>query len=256
MSEPVLGKNGRTMLRALVASAKASRDRGSTPVTPQPARRSDLLGNIQAIAAYTGRHAELQQAHHFLYDLRSPQDGVPEYVVMGVNPGETQNDWAMVAVPTEETSRYDFHEEHGRGRSSIRWSRAASYFLDGADHVLTELFFWSSRDHVEFKRRYGKLRSSPHLAFCVRLNGDLVEAYRPKAIVLPGLGHRGLCATGYGLTRVRTVHCADVRVAGVYDDGQRPWVFTKHWTAAYGFSQSQREAVRNAIREASDVRLW
>ena len=209
-----------------------------------------LLQNIERIAAYTAEHPELAIAHHFLYDLRHPEKGQPDYVVMGVNPGETDYDWKIAPQPTEETSRYDFHKEAGGGRSSIRWTKASRFFLDNADYVLAELFFWSSYDSRIFTERFGPLRKSPHIRFCCEMNRDLIDIYQPKAVVLPGLTHSKAVGEWYGLSQIEVISAASTRVAEVWTDGTRPWVFTKHWTAAFGFSSAQRELARDAIRNA------
>lgn len=210
-----------------------------------------LRANIERLAAYTAEYAELRAAHHFLYDLKFPKVGTPRFVVMGVNPGETEGDWRIAPEPTEETSRYDFHDEVGSGRSAIRWSSAARYFLDDADYVLAELFFWSSYDSRVFTERFGPLAKSPHLPICVEMNRELIEAYQPKAVVLPGLTHAPLVRDLYGLSTVEAVVHDGKRIAECCTDGTRPWVFTKHWTAAFGFSRRQREIAREAIRAAS-----
>lgn len=209
-----------------------------------------LADNIAQIAAYTAGHPELSRAHHFLYDLRYPKHGSPKIVVMGVNPGETEYDWTIAPTPTEETSRYDFHTEEGGGRSAIRWSSAARYFLDGVDYVLAEIFLWSSYDSRTFTERFGPLAKSPHLPFCTAMNRDLIEVYQPSVIVLPGLTHAKVVKAQYGLEHIETVYLGNSRVAERFTDGQRPWIFTKHWTAAFGFSTAQREAARQVIRFA------
>lgn len=214
-----------------------------------------LLRNIERLAAYTAEHPELKAAHHFLYDLRFPKDGKPQFVVMGVNPGETAHDWQIAPVPTEETSRYDFHDEVGSGRSAIRWSKAARYFLDDADYVLAELFFWSSYDHRAFRERFGPLEKSPHLAICTDMNRDLIDAYQPKAVVMPGLTHLKLARRLFDLSPVSVVTLEGKRVAEVFHDGARPWVVTKHWTAAFGFSRAQRELARETVRLACSTGL-
>lgn len=210
-----------------------------------------LQSNIERIAAYTAEHAELAAAHHFLYDLRHPPAGEPGFVVMGVNPGETDYDWKIAPTPTEETSRYDFHMSDGGGRSAIRWTKAAQFFLDRADYVLAELFFWSSYDSRVFRERYGPLQRSPHLIFCRDMNRDLIDAYQPKAVVLPGLTHSRLVGGLYALSQIEVVTMGSTRVAEVWTDGVRPWLFTKHWTAAFGFSMAQRELARDVIRNAA-----
>lgn len=217
------------------------------------ANNERLLRNIERLAAYTAEHAELRAAHHFLYDLRFPKEGSPQFVVMGVNPGETDQDWQIAPEPTEETSRYDFHDEVGPGRSAIRWSKAARYFLDEADYVLAEIFFWSSYDGRIFRERFGPMEKSPHLAICAEMNRDLIDIYQPRAVVLPGLTYARLVQRLFGLTHEQSIDLSGVRVAECYSDGVRPWVFTKHWTAAFGFSKAQREKARDTIRTASGV---
>lgn len=209
-----------------------------------------LIKNIELISEYTAHHSELKAAHHFLYDLRCPRGGKPEYVVMGVNPGETDHDWKIAPEPTEETSRFDFHAGHSVGTSAKKWASSVQYFLGDADYVLAELFFWSSYDSRAFTERFGPMSKSKHLPFCVEMNKDLIEAYGPKAVVLPGLGNLPLVRDLYDLKSVGQIKDGTVRVAEYYTDGQRPWVFTKHWTAAFGFSQKQRELAKQAIRDA------
>ena len=208
----------------------------------------NLNAEIEEIAAYTARFPELRQAHHFLFDLRYPATAKPRFVVMGINPGEVENDWRLSAEPTEETSRHDFHRRGEPDGHVPPWVLQARYYLDGAPYVQSELFFWSSKDLAQFELRYDKLHRSPHLAFCRDLNRRLIAAHRPDAVVLPGLGTANLCATLYGLTHIRTVVGHGARLAEVYSDGARPWIFTKHWTGSFGLTREQRAAIRDAIR--------
>lgn len=218
------------------------------PAAPAPNR---LRANIERIAAYTAQHPELSRAHHFLYDLKSPPNGAPRFVVMGINPGETPRDWILSPQPTEETSRHDFHHRAEKAGSALRWSTLAAYYLDGADYVLAELFFWSSRDLREFAARFGPLASSPHLPFCRDLNRQLIDTYQPRAVVAPGIGTAALCAKLYGLRHADTVREGSTRVVEAYTDGSRPWLFTKHWTGSFGLSDAQRQAIRGAIRDVA-----
>ena len=114
--------------------------------------------------------------------------------------------------------------------------------------MLTEAFFWSSKDGKQFKERFGDLAASPHLPFCTEMNQQLIEAYMPKAIIAPGLGLAEVCRPIYGLKFEDRLVCDKGRLAECYTDGIRPWVFTKHWTASFGFSNNQRSAVRDYIR--------
>jgi hypothetical protein len=210
---------------------------------------SSLTENIALIRAYTQDHEELKQAHHFLYDLRSPPNVQPEFVVMGLNPGELPSDWEKSPTPTEETSQYDFHVERGSGRSAIRWAKACTYFLDGADYVLAELFFWSSANAGKaFEQRFGPLRKSKHLAFCAVLNEQLIRHYQPRAVLLPGIGYTDVATTLYELKSIRTVSGGGKRLIEHMTDGDRSWFITQHWTNARGITNDQWAIVRDYIR--------
>ena len=214
-----------------------------------------LQQNIDAISTYTSAHAELREAHHFLYDLRFPPSAKPRFVVIGINPGERSADWLISPKPTEETSRYDFHVELGVGRAALRWPRAAKFFLDGQAYVQTELFFWSSKNMSEFRQRFGLLRESPHLEFCVSMNRSLMEFYEPQAVIFPGLTQSRLCARLFDLELLDTVRLQGVKLIERYWDGERSWLFTKHWTGSFGFSNPQRAAVRDYILACQFERL-
>lgn len=213
-----------------------------------------LSENVALIRSYTQANDELKLAHHFLYDLRSPQDGEPRFVVMGINPGETPSDWEKSRTPTEETSEYDFHVEVGSGRSAIRWSKAAAFYLDDADYVQAELFFWSSADSGKaFSDRFGSLRRSRHLPFCTVLNEQLIQHYQPRAVVFPGIGYAGLAGDLYGLKPIASLSDSKHRLVEHMTDGVRPWLFTKHWTGSFGLTMSHREAIRDYVRNHSQL---
>jgi hypothetical protein len=211
-------------------------------------RRLDL--NIEAIRRYTAAHPELLKAHHFLYDLPlSKEAGAPEIVVMGINPGETAADRLAYAGPTEETWNFDFHEEAatGRSRGSKRWRELTAKFTGGRSVVFTELFFWSSSDHRELLERFDSLWGSPHLKFCIDMNRELIEVYQPRAVIFVGLSNAKKAAEAFCLQPVNTLTIESTRVVEHYQDGHRPWFFTKHWTGSRGFTTAQREAMRNYL---------
>jgi hypothetical protein len=209
--------------------------------------RQRLDSNIEAIRRYTTEHRKLREAHHFLYDLPlNGNVGLPELVVMGINPGETQTDRDACPGPTEETSKYDFHEHSpsGRSKGSKRWRKLTAEFTHGRSVVFTELFFWSSRDHAELLKRYESLWGSPHLQFCTDMNKDLIKVYEPKAVIFVGLSNSERTASVFGLKHVDTLCVSRSRVVEHYQDEHRPWFFTKHWTGSRGFTLAQREAIK------------
>lgn len=231
-AEPVMGATGRRLVEAVLPRTR-------------PAPAEPLSAEIEAIGDYTRRHSELMRAHHFLFDLRAPAGSRPNLVVMGVNPGEADEDWRLCPGPTEETSRFDFHVVHGGGRDHIRWVREAKTFLAGEAYVQTELFFWSSKKTDDaFTERFGPLKTSPHLPFCMRMNRRLLEVYRPRAVVVVGLECIGPITAAFNLSQLRVEKLDRHRMVEHWTDGVRPWLFTKHWTGSHGFSNAQREIVR------------
>jgi hypothetical protein len=214
--------------------------------------RELLDAAIQEIRDYTMKNAELRAAHHFLFDL--PLDkkaGKPKTVVMGINPGEADWDWKFPG-PTEETWVYDFHEKSPAGRSpgSINWRAHAEFFTNGKPVVFTELFFWSSHK-AKFKQRFGSLWKSSHLSFCVNLNRILIEQYKPDSVIFVGVGASGEVAKLFGLKEVHTLWEGNERLLAHYRDELRPWFFTKHWTGAFGFSDTQRQSIKNYIKSVA-----
>lgn len=210
-----------------------------------------LRTNIQRIREYTQEHKELSGAHHFLYDLHlGERVASTDFVVMGINPGETPYDWKVAPKPTEETSEYDFHAKHGRSPNSLRWLNNIKYFLSTTNVVMTECFFWSSRNGRDFQKRYGKLQNSPHLSICTELNKELISAYSPRAIVFTGISHAKWIARLYGLQHVHSITENKHKLIEHYDDGAHPWIFTKHWSGSFGFSTSQRQKTKAYLASA------
>jgi hypothetical protein len=214
--------------------------------------RSLLDSNIEAIRKYRDENPELQRAHHFLYDLPLHKDaGVPEVVVMGINPGETQYDRDACPGPTEETWLHDFHAtpKAVRSRGSINWRRNLEFFSLGRSLIQTELFFWSSKNQAEFQERFGPLWNSKHLRLCVEMNQSLLKFYEPKFVIFVGLSNSTKVAQEFGLRHISSLKDKRHRLVDHYVDDQRPWFFTKHWSGSYGFSQSQKDAIRNYVND-------
>ena len=101
---------------------------------------------LEEIREYTQNHTELKKSHHFLFNCPlSSGPSCADVIVIGLNPGETRSDWeCRTSLPTEESSEFDFHDEYGRGRSSVRWSKLCREYLPNSNIFLSEFFFWSS----------------------------------------------------------------------------------------------------------------
>lgn len=207
--------------------------------------------HIRTIEHRTETFAELKRAHHFLFDVHLEKGSkTADFVVMGINPGETLFDWNASPKRTQETSDFDFYDTEGRSRSSNRWAKRAKEILQTNSVVLTELFFWSSKNSDEFSVRYGDLRTSPHIEFCRDLNLKLLQHYQPKAIIFTGLSIHKTVAKIYDLNFIRTHYASDShRLLEHYLFQDTPWIFSKHWTASFGFSRDQRKEMSRKITE-------
>lgn len=218
-----------------------------------------LTEQIESIREYTRQHAELQKAHHFLYDKPISADAERyRFAVLGVNPGEQTGDWEAWPDATEETSLFDFREELGqRPRASRRWRQLVEFFCGTDEVVMSEFFLWSTKDTGQaFVEKFGHpLGRSPHLAFCVEMNRQLIERHKVQAVIAPGLKSLKLFREHYDLKQVKTVKADNGHTLIEHFEREGvPWIFTKHWSAAFGFSKEQQEVVRTYIAQTAPAR--
>jgi hypothetical protein len=68
------------------------------------------------IEEYTRRYPELSAAHHFVFNEVRPPGQDPKFVIMGVNPGESD-------------------------RPETSWTNRITEYLGGRPYVMAELFF-------------------------------------------------------------------------------------------------------------------
>ncbi len=210
----------------------------------------ELSALLADVRSYGASQADLLQAHHFLFCktlLRNPQAN--NIVVMGINPGETSTDWASTGGQrSEESFERDFHEAH-RSAASKKWMSNINFFLPDHNIYLTELFFWSSSNIVELEARYGKLNAhNPHAQFCKTINTRLIELIRPAAVIFTGVTYFKTVASIYGLEPSQELLADKQRkLAVLASSGHCPWIFTRHWSGSFGFSQSDKAAIKAFI---------
>ena len=200
--------------------------------------------NLSQIREYTKNNIELSKSHHFLYNcLVDKKENQGDVIIIGLNPGETEKDFEYRgSLPTEESSEFDFHEEHGRGRSSKNWLTLCKKFSQTNKIVLTEFFFWSSPQvgedkerGIPFSERFGyKFEDCPHFEFCKEKNIELLEFHKPSLIMCPGVGYSELFAKIYALDYVGTFRepVKNRRAVIHYELNGIPFLFTLHWTIA------------------------
>ncbi len=211
-----------------------------------------MKAEILDIRKYTSAHSELQRAHHFLFDLRLNLSSPPEFLVMGLNPGEGRKVWKDFPSITEETSVFDFQ---GAQRNSIPWTRAIIE-LCGSDRIVqSEHFFWSSCSlkKADFEDRFGyRLDKAPHLEFCYTKNLALIKNYNPKVILSLGFSSLRLAVKLFKLHYLMTKSDkSGKRVIEVYTDGSRIWLFARH-IRSYGYTKEHQNQIRSEVKVVLD----
>jgi hypothetical protein len=214
---------------------------------------------LREIRNRSARFPELASSHHFTFDRHLPDNTtIPELAVVGINPGLStaeintrREDRPLVCH--EESSQHDFR----RGsipHNTKQWFRNIRDFCGTQSVTTTEFFFWSSRNAGnDFTHRFGsKLGKSKHLPFCRDMNQVLIKHYPIKLIVSPGLGSIKFARRLYGMEPVDCIRCPETnhRLVERFRCDGRTWLFTKHWTGARGFSNAQRNIVREQIQQA------
>lgn len=212
--------------------------------------RAKIEKSIFDIRNYTKHNIDLHQSHHFLYDLPLNKNLCKvEYIVLGINPGETKLDFEYPG-PTEETSLFDFHDVANipRSPSSIKWLELAEYYCNTPNAVLGEIFFWSAPDMKVTKDRYGDIWKSRHLPFCVEKLSLLFGEYSPKAIIFTGLSAEKNLANLFCLKKQHSfVTSNGRRLVEKYMMEEIPWYITSHWTGSYGLTDEDRKFIKNSI---------
>jgi hypothetical protein len=223
--------------------------------------KTGLEKATRCIRNYTAEHCKLKTAHHFVYD--SPLDKNaerPQFVVMGLNPGETDCDLKDGPGPTERTWLCDFTDQRpcGPGQGSVNWRRRAKWFTHDEPFVITELFFWSSHDGKALRNQFGPLWGSADPEFCTHKNRILIEEYQPKAVIFVGIGKADRIAEVFEVRhkqdvwkeyrfKKRTHETVNRRIVRHYQGAGCPWFFTRHWSGAWGVSEFELDDARNFI---------
>jgi hypothetical protein len=100
---------------------------------------------------------------------------------------------------------------------------------------------------------YGPLRNNPHLDFCCELNRVMLDALKPRGVVVTGLGCEALVADKFGLKKISTVRDdgSGKRLVENYVEERgrrRLWFVIPHLSGARGFTDVQRGQIRTHIR--------
>lgn len=213
-----------------------------------------VRGALNSVRTYSKANSDLSLSHHFLYAL--PIDPIAsqasyDFLVLGVNPGETDDSWDIINEPGQEESfEHDFHEVANRTtRGRENWRKKIRSTLPQGATILSELFFWSSKNIAELNKRFPTWRDGQHIAFCTAKNIELIESVRPQAVIFSGFSEIKLVRNLFGLRQQKVERCCacDLKIAELHDDGTRKWFFVPHLSGSKGVTNRQRKLASDFI---------
>jgi len=215
---------------------------------------SDL---IRAIKEYQSRNVELlKKSHHFVFDcpLDFQNSDVTDYIWMGLNPGNDEDDWEKTKGRNDEETRdRDFQEIFGRSRGSKTRKTKLKNFLGPSIFrrtTHTELFFWCSKNlNQDFQKRYEtSFSTSPHLEFCITLNKELINRVQPKAVFFESLDNIKTLGDVFNLKKLK-IHNAGSRRIDEYLIDEKYRLFNFDHLSAGPPASLDRKNVSECLRQ-------
>jgi hypothetical protein len=211
---------------------------------------------LKRVREYTQNNHDLMKCHHYMFNLPLSQKQKADVIIIGLNPGESADDWKYDGpLPTEETSEFDFHNHSKvRSRSNIVWTKKCKDFFPDSSIYQTEFFFWSSSDlDNKFEERFGyEFYDNPHFDFCRKCNEEMFRYHKPKIICATGIGNHKLLADLYDLEHVETFKSKlDKRKRNViihYEFEDIPFIFTPHWTSGF-VSKLEKSEIKTFLKK-------
>ena len=151
---------------------------------------------IEQIRDYQNKNSELLESHHFVFDCPLECEGLggntklkPEFIWMGINPGNDEESWEKTNENTEETRDRNFQLDKRTDHSNKMMKKLKKCLgnVNFTKTTLTEMFFWGSDDiKGGFKNRYGyPFHNNRHMKFCLEINKELFKRINPKFIIGP-----------------------------------------------------------------------
>ena len=218
---------------------------------------NNLTKSLKQIRNYTLANDELRKSHHFLFNAPfKNSQGKADIIMMGLNPGETSDDWFYEGeTPTENSNEFDFHHYSKNSPSSKRWESITNYFLgDISENIfLSEFFFWSSpqvgekKGKEKFSERFGyKFIDCPHLDYCRERNKELIRFHKPKLILATGVSYAELFIKLYNMSVIKILKGKRMRIIIHADFMNTPFLFIPHPSSAH-ISKSEKKEILNYL---------
>tara|TARA_B100000925_G_scaffold31381_1_gene20828 strand:- start:68 stop:772 length:705 start_codon:yes stop_codon:yes gene_type:complete len=227
--------------------------------------------SLEKIRRYTKENNDLKQCHHFLFNAiykrkeRINQNRLndrADVIVVSINPAETKKDWEHhnKETPAENSNEKDFHTQiihENISASAKRWESKTKIFCEdifGENINETAFFFWSSENiGKKFTETFGYNWKSKqclkHFNFCKERNIELIQYHKPKIVIAPGIGDANYFSNIYEMDHVKTIKddTNEHRLIEHFETQHIPFIFTKHWTSAFGFSKRQQEIITDYL---------
>ena len=205
---------------------------------------------IEEVRKKWAEHPELKQSHHFVYDFLL-RDGNPNVLVLGINPGETSEDWQQFPKGQYEESRHlNFREKLPLSASSKKWFTFIENALPAnVGVILSELFFWSSNKAADLKTRYGDWQNSELIEFCTEANQYLIKTHKVSLVLFFGLTFSKLVVRLYDLKLKEVIYSTtdQKKLCEVYlDNEERYWVVCSH-PAAHGMTREKKKQISSIL---------
>jgi hypothetical protein len=181
-------------------------------------------------------YPELSSFHHFTFGRWIRERGTKNLLLMGINPGESPDDWRNFPEGRyEESSELDPLSLHTT-TSRRQWGEQVDFYVPMKHGILiSELFFWSSKDMHQLRERIPDWKTHPLIGFCRICNERLIEAYEIERVVFTGISLRTLVSKVYQLTQTELIfdNSNRERLLGARYKGRgREWLFVRHWTGS------------------------
>lgn len=211
----------------------------------------DLLSMVRE---YDKLNPNVQTSHHFTFALpyvNNLNPNISKVLLMGFNPGETEHDWKKThGTRAEESFRVNFNDKN-KSNSSNRWYSNIEFFLPNTDVLITEFIFWSSKTVKQLEERIGQITPENEVVnFCVDINKKLIDSFKPDAVVFTGLSHYNVISECFSLNKKSEIISQNgTRIATIATGYGKKWIFCRHWTGSFGFSNSDKNELKNIIKD-------
>ena len=208
---------------------------------------------IEQVRKKWEEYKELQKCHHFVYDYQL-RDGNKKILFMGVNPGEDDKDWYdFPNGQCEESMHYDFRKGKSLPPNSKKWFKTINEMIpNNFGIMLSELFFWSSKNLVKLSERVPNWKNGPIMEFCVKANNWLINERNIKMIIVTEVSNIKLFSKLYNLKFIEKFFDSNnnrrLVEKFVSKDG-KIWLFTLHLTSTRGFTANMKLNIKRIIHE-------